>query len=212
VVPGNGRSCRCPTATETRSRSTSSRASSRPDRPGQPCSRPEPRHGQPRHVGQPAAAAHWTRPIAGKTVPPKRTSPGVRRLTDGYAASSIVFADGSKPAKICFASPPHLTAPAAAAARNGSWPGRGADVLHAFTRSCQHPDHPDPGPDPAYMTPAAAAPRCPTSSRDRRQRHQRPESRGTRSPCPVQLGNAAGTVIRPTPRAPGPAARRSRCT
>ena len=104
--------------------------------------------------GAAAAAANWTRPTAGKTgTTQQNESVGFLGMVDGYAASSIVFADGSHPAQICNANPPRL-------ANNGSCGGGafGGTVaaptfFNAFNQILAGvPDAPLPGPDGAYLT------------------------------------------------------------
>lgn len=103
--------------------------------------------------GAAAAAANWTRPTAGKTgTTQQNESIGFLGIVDGYAASSIVFADGSHPAKICNANPPHL------ATQNGGCRGAfGGTVaaptfFNAFnTLLAGTPDTPLPQPDPGYL-------------------------------------------------------------
>jgi membrane peptidoglycan carboxypeptidase len=113
---------------------------------------------------QPAAAAHWTRPIAGKTgTTEENKSLAFVGLTDGYAASSIVFADGSKPAKICFASPPHLDGSGGRCGSNGfGGPVAAPTFFNAFNQILANtPDTPIPAPDPAYMNPGSRGPTVP---------------------------------------------------
>jgi membrane peptidoglycan carboxypeptidase len=112
----------------------------------------------------PAAAAHWTRPIAGKTGTTElNKSLAFVGLTDGYAASSIVFADGSRPAKICFATPPHLDGSGGRCGSNGfGGPVAAPTFFNAFNQILANtPDVPIPGPDPGYMDPGSRGPTVP---------------------------------------------------
>jgi len=107
--------------------------------------------------GAAAAAAGWTRPTAGKTgTTQQNESIGFLGMVDGYAASSIVFADGSHPAKICNSNPPRL-------ATDGGCPGAfGGTVaaptfFNAFNQILAgQADAQLPQPDPAYLTGGAA--------------------------------------------------------
>jgi membrane peptidoglycan carboxypeptidase len=56
-----------------------------------------------------ADAAGWTRPLLAKTgTTQNNESVGFLGATPQYAASSLVFADGTRPSQICATSPPHL--------------------------------------------------------------------------------------------------------
>ena len=107
--------------------------------------------------GQAAAAAHWTRPTAGKTgTTQQNESIGFLGMVDGYAASSIVFADGSHPAKICNSNPPRLDTDGGCA---GAFGGTVAapTFFNAFNQLLAgQPDVPLPQPDPAYLTGGSA--------------------------------------------------------
>jgi membrane peptidoglycan carboxypeptidase len=104
-----------------------------------------------------AAAARWTRPGIGKT--------GTTNLSEsvtfvgavnGYAASSMVFADGPKPQEICPGNPVHL-----GSCGNGAFGGTVAapPYFQAMSRILAgQPDQPVPAPDPGYR---AAGPRLP---------------------------------------------------
>jgi membrane peptidoglycan carboxypeptidase len=103
----------------------------------------------------PAAAAHWTRPISGKTGTTQlNKSLAFVGFTGGYAASSIVFADGSSPAKICGTNPPHLDGSGGHCGSAGfGGPVAAPTFFNAFNQILAgQPDVPIPGPDPAYMT------------------------------------------------------------
>ena len=104
----------------------------------------------------PAAAAHWTRPISGKTgTTQQNKSLAFVGLTDGYAASSIVFADGSNPQKICGGGLPHLDGFPTHCGGNGfGGPVAAPTFFNAFNQILANtPDIPIPGPDPNYMNP-----------------------------------------------------------
>jgi membrane peptidoglycan carboxypeptidase len=56
-----------------------------------------------------AAANNWTIPLSAKTGTTQNSeSVGYLAIVDGYAASSLVFADGARPDKICASQPPRL--------------------------------------------------------------------------------------------------------
>ncbi len=56
-----------------------------------------------------AAANNWTIPLSAKTGTTQNSeSVGYLAIVDGYAASSLVFADSSRPDKICATQPPRL--------------------------------------------------------------------------------------------------------
>lgn len=56
-----------------------------------------------------AAANNWTIPLSAKTGTTQNSeSVGYLAIVDGYAASSLVFADSSRPDKICASQPPRL--------------------------------------------------------------------------------------------------------
>ena len=107
--------------------------------------------------GTSAAAARnagWTRPDIGKT----GTTNESKSVTfvggvDGYAAASMVFADGSRPRTICPGRPVYL-----GNCGNGAFGGTVAAPPY-FTAMNQilagSPDVPVPGPDPAYLTEGA---------------------------------------------------------
>jgi membrane peptidoglycan carboxypeptidase len=66
---------------------------------------------EPGGTGAVAASQNgWTLPISAKTGTTQNSeSVGFLAIVNGYAASSLVFADGSKPAKICASTPPRLS-------------------------------------------------------------------------------------------------------
>jgi membrane peptidoglycan carboxypeptidase len=102
----------------------------------------------------PAAAAHWTRPIAGKTGTTQlNKSLAFVVFTGGYAASSIVFADGSNPTKICGTNPPHLDGSGGHCGSAGfGGPVAAPTFFNAFNQILAgQPNIPMPAPDPAYM-------------------------------------------------------------
>jgi membrane peptidoglycan carboxypeptidase len=110
----------------------------------------------------PAAAAHWNHPLSGKTGTTQvNKSLAFVGLTDGYAASSIVFADGSNPQKICNTNPVRLGTP--------SCPGNGfggplaaPTFFNAFNQILANtPDIPIPNADPSYLNPGSHGPLVP---------------------------------------------------
>lgn len=96
----------------------------------------------------PGQAAHWTRPLAGKTGTTQQNKAlAFVGLTGGYAASSIFFADGSHPEQICN-NPPRL---ATGCAGGFGGPVAAPTFFNAFNQILAgQPDVPIPGPDPAY--------------------------------------------------------------
>lgn len=109
--------------------------------------------------GVPAANAHWTRPTSAKTGTTQQNK-GLAfvALTDGYAASSIFFADGSHPQQICEFPTPHI------GACGGGYGGPVAapTFFNAFnTILAGQPDIPIPNPDPAYMNAGNRGPTVP---------------------------------------------------
>jgi membrane peptidoglycan carboxypeptidase len=104
----------------------------------------------------PAQAANWTRPISAKTGTTQvNKSLAFVGLTDGYAASSIVFADGSHPAVICGHTDPIRLASDGACAGGFGGPVAAPTFFNAFNDLLAgKPDTPVPGPDPAYMNAA----------------------------------------------------------
>lgn len=110
----------------------------------------------------PAAAANWTRPIAGKTgTTQQNKSLAFVGFTDGYAASSIVFSDIATPQNICFGSPPHLASQGPCANGFGG-PVAAPTFFNAFNQILAgQPDTPIPNPDPAYLNPTAHGPVIP---------------------------------------------------
>jgi membrane peptidoglycan carboxypeptidase len=56
-----------------------------------------------------AAADNWTKPLSAKTgTTQNNESVGYLAILNGYASSSLVFADGNRPNKICVGPPPRL--------------------------------------------------------------------------------------------------------
>jgi membrane peptidoglycan carboxypeptidase len=102
---------------------------------------------------QAAKNAHWTRPIAGKTgTTDSSESVGFLGIMPNYAASSLVFNDGSKPEPICNSLPIH-TSPHCGGA-SGAFGGTIAapTFFNAFTQILGNsPALPLPNADPAYM-------------------------------------------------------------
>ncbi|WP_410672584.1 transglycosylase domain-containing protein [Amycolatopsis sp. cmx-4-68] len=100
---------------------------------------------------QAAHAAGWTRPDIGKTGTTQQSeSVAFVGGVDGYAVSSMVFADGPHPREICPGTPVHL-----GDCGHGAFGGTVAapPYFHAMSRLLAGvPDQPVPGPDPAYLT------------------------------------------------------------
>ncbi|MDN5917960.1 MAG: penicillin-binding protein [Pseudonocardia sp.] len=106
-------------------------------------------------IGTSAAAANaagWTRPGIGKT---GTTSAGESATfvggADGYAAASMVFADGAHPQQICPGPPVHL-----GTCSSGAFGGTVAAPPYFAAMStllAGRPDQPVPTPDPRYLEP-----------------------------------------------------------
>ncbi|WP_158263029.1 transglycosylase domain-containing protein [Amycolatopsis sp. CA-128772] len=98
-----------------------------------------------------AHAAGWTRPDIGKTGTTQQSeSVAFVGGVDGYAVSSMVFADGSHPREICPGTPVHL-----GNCGHGAFGGTVAapPYFHAMSRLLAGvPDQPIPPADPAYLT------------------------------------------------------------
>ncbi|HWC79717.1 MAG TPA: transglycosylase domain-containing protein [Pseudonocardiaceae bacterium] len=103
--------------------------------------------------GAAAAAANWTRPTAAKTgTTQQNESVGFLAMVDGYATSSIVFADGSHPGKICNTTPPRLATDGSCG--GGAFGGTVAapTMFNAFNQILAgQGDIGLPGADPAYL-------------------------------------------------------------
>ncbi|RSD15559.1 penicillin-binding protein [Amycolatopsis eburnea] len=99
---------------------------------------------------QAARAAGWTRPDIGKTGTTQQSeSVAFVGGVDGYAVSSMVFADGPHPREICPGTPVHL-----GDCGHGAFGGTVAapPYFHAMNQLLAGvPDQPIPGPDPAYL-------------------------------------------------------------
>jgi len=150
-----------------------------------------------------ARAAGWTRPDVGKTGTTNSSESvayvgAVGGLT-GYAASSMVFADGPHPQEICPGTPVHL-----GDCGHGAFGGTVAAPPFFATMStllAGTPDVPIPGPDPAYLQPGAH-PTVPYEVGDVQaaataavtQAGYRPTTEPVASPRP------AGTVVGQTPQ------------
>ncbi|MEV6871834.1 transglycosylase domain-containing protein [Amycolatopsis sp. NPDC051128] len=97
-----------------------------------------------------ARAAGWTRPGIGKTGTTQQSeSVAFVGGVDGYAVSSMVFADGPHPREICPGTPVHL-----GDCGHGAFGGTVAapPYFHAMSLLLAGvPDQPVPGPDPAYL-------------------------------------------------------------
>jgi len=98
-----------------------------------------------------ARAAGWTRPDIGKTGTTQQSeSVAFVGGVDGYAVSSMVFADGPRPREICPGTPVHL-----GNCGHGAFGGTVAapPYFHAMSELLTGvPDQAIPGPDPAYLT------------------------------------------------------------
>jgi membrane peptidoglycan carboxypeptidase len=102
-----------------------------------------------------AKAAGWTRPDIGKTGTTNTSESvaflgGVGGLT-GYSASSMVFADGTRPQELCPGPPVHL-----GDCGRGAFGGTVAAPPYFATMSRllgDAPTAPVPGPDPDYLQP-----------------------------------------------------------
>lgn len=101
-----------------------------------------------------AQAARWTRPTAGKTgTTQQNESVAFLGMVDNYAASSIIYADGSYPAVICNSNPPHLTPTGASCAGGFGGTVAAPTFFDTFNQVLAgKPDIPLPGTDPAYLT------------------------------------------------------------
>jgi membrane peptidoglycan carboxypeptidase len=110
----------------------------------------------------PGKNAGWTRPLAAKTGTTEvNKSLAFVALTDGYATSSIVFADGSRPDRICGTTPPRLAYDGPCAGGFGG-PVAAPTFFNAFNQILAgQPDIPIPGPDPGYMNPGSHGPIVP---------------------------------------------------
>ncbi|REH50150.1 membrane peptidoglycan carboxypeptidase [Kutzneria buriramensis] len=102
---------------------------------------------------QAAKNAHWTRPMAGKTGTTETSrSVGFLGILPNFAASSMVYADGSTPEPICGTLPVHSSPNCAGA--NGAFGGTVAapTFFNAFNQILAGtPTLPLPNADPAYM-------------------------------------------------------------
>ncbi|HEY0450833.1 transglycosylase domain-containing protein [Actinophytocola sp.] len=97
-----------------------------------------------------ASAAGWTRPGIGKTGTTQNSeSVAFVGGTDGYAVSSLVFADGPNPRELCPGPPVHL-----GTCGNGAFGGTVAAPPYFTAMStilAGKPDQPVPPPDPKYL-------------------------------------------------------------
>ncbi|MFC5996787.1 penicillin-binding protein [Pseudonocardia hispaniensis] len=97
-----------------------------------------------------AAAAGWHRPDIGKTGTTNESeSVAFVGGVDGYAAASMVFADGTHPREICPGTPVHL-----GDCGHGAFGGTVAAPPYFAALNqilAGQPDQPIPGPDPAYL-------------------------------------------------------------
>ncbi|HEX4224454.1 MAG TPA: transglycosylase domain-containing protein, partial [Pseudonocardiaceae bacterium] len=97
----------------------------------------------------------WNRPVSAKTgTTQNNESVGFVAVINNYAVSSLVFADGSKPNKICVSSPPRLIRYKGDCSGNLAF---GASLaaptfFQAFEQILQgQPEDPIPGADPNFM-------------------------------------------------------------
>jgi membrane peptidoglycan carboxypeptidase len=102
-----------------------------------------------------AAANNWTRQISAKTGTTQNSeSVGFLGIVNGYAASSLVFADGSRPNIICVGPPPHLISQQSCAKTNQAFGATLAapTFFQAFEQILgSQPDQGIPGADPNYL-------------------------------------------------------------
>jgi membrane peptidoglycan carboxypeptidase len=109
-----------------------------------------------------AKAAGWNRPTAGKTgTTQQNESVAFLGMVDNYAASSIVYTDGSYPYPICNSTPPHLSSAGPCA---GGFGGTVAAPTFFDTFNqvlAGKPDIPLPGTDPAYLNTVNHGPTVP---------------------------------------------------
>ncbi|NMH99677.1 penicillin-binding protein [Pseudonocardia sp. K10HN5] len=107
-----------------------------------------------------ARAVGWTRPDIGKTGTTEESkSVAFIGAANNYAASSMLFADGSNPQELCPGPPVHL-----GNCGNGAFGGTVAAPPYFQAMSqilAGQPDQPIPGPDPAYAEAGARAPIVP---------------------------------------------------
>ncbi len=118
---------------------------------------------QDTRVGTSAAAAHaagWNHPDLGKTGTTEQSeSATFVGAVDGYAAASMVFADGANPQELCPGPPVHLGSCGA-----GAFGGTVAAPPYFAAMSqllAGRPDQPVPPPDPAYLQPGQRGPTVP---------------------------------------------------
>jgi membrane peptidoglycan carboxypeptidase len=97
-----------------------------------------------------ARAANWSRPDIGKTGTTNSSeSVAFVGAVDGYAASSMLFADGRHPEELCPGPPVHL-----GDCGHGAFGGTVAAPPYFQSMNQilgNHPDQPLPGPDPEYL-------------------------------------------------------------
>jgi membrane peptidoglycan carboxypeptidase len=102
-----------------------------------------------------ASISGWTKPLSAKTGTTQNSeSVGYLAIVNGYASSSLVFADGSRPAIICVGPPPHLITQHGCGKSNEAF---GASLaaptfFQAFEQLlANQPDDPVVGADPSYL-------------------------------------------------------------
>jgi membrane peptidoglycan carboxypeptidase len=107
--------------------------------------------------GTAASVAHnmgWTRPVSAKTgTTQNNESVGFVAVINNYATSSLVFADGAKPNKICVGPPPRLIRSTNDCSGNRAFGATLAapTFFQAFEQILQgQPEDPIPGADPAF--------------------------------------------------------------
>ncbi len=107
-----------------------------------------------------ARAAGWQHADLGKTGTTEQSESAVFvGGVDGYAAASMVFADGAHPAELCPGPPVHL-----GSCGNGAFGGTVAAPSYFTalnTLLAGRPDQPVPPPDPAYLLPDPHGPTVP---------------------------------------------------
>ncbi|HVV22233.1 MAG TPA: transglycosylase domain-containing protein, partial [Pseudonocardiaceae bacterium] len=111
-----------------------------------------------------AAANNWTIPLSAKTGTTQNSeSVGYLAIVDGYAASSLVFADGSRPDKICASQPPRLNRDASC---GGAFAFGASVSAPPFYRAFEQilagvPNAPIPAADPNFLSAQGHGPLVP---------------------------------------------------
>ncbi len=155
-------------------------------------------------VGTSAAAARaegWRRPDLGKTGTTEQSESAVFvGAVDGYAAASMVFADGPQPQELCPGPPVHL-----GSCGNGAFGGTVAAPAYFAAMDqllpAAQPDQPVPAPDPAYLQPGARGPTVPYAvGQPAATARQAVEAAGYPVTEETVPGFAAGQVVAQTPQ------------